>query len=105
VSPSAKVKSSIVSEGCQIFGEVEHCVVFPGVYIGTGAKVTNSVIMPEAVIEEGSVIDKAIVGAKAVIKQGCFICSEIGKSQQIAVVAEEMVVSPENQAQLCGKEK
>ncbi|MEG6585391.1 glucose-1-phosphate adenylyltransferase [Dendrosporobacter sp. 1207_IL3150] len=105
LSTSAKVRSSIVSEGCQIFGEVEHCVVFPGVYIGTGAKVTNSVIMPEATIEAGVIIDKAIVGGKAVIKQGSTICNKAGKSQEIAVVAEEMVVSPGTEAQLCGEEK
>ena len=49
---TAKVKSSIISEGCLIFGEVKNSVIFPDVHIGKGAVITNSVVMAGVHIEE-----------------------------------------------------
>ncbi|HEY3424584.1 MAG TPA: glucose-1-phosphate adenylyltransferase, partial [Negativicutes bacterium] len=46
VGAAAKVTRSLVSEGCAVFGEVDHSVLFPGVHIGEGASVKDSVIMP-----------------------------------------------------------
>jgi len=93
LSPEAAVQCSVISEGCQIFGQVQHSVIFPGVYIGAGARVTNSVIMPEARIEANAMIDKAIIGSKATIKEGCRIVGGEGL-QDIAVIGEEMIVNP-----------
>ena len=92
---TAKVKSSIVSEGCLIFGEVKNSVIFPDVYIGKGAVVKNAVIMAGVHIEENVVIDKAIVGRKAVIKQGATIsATHEPDGQKIVVVAADMVIPP-----------
>ncbi|MDU2063981.1 MAG: glucose-1-phosphate adenylyltransferase [Sporomusaceae bacterium] len=71
IAPTAKVKDALISEGSQIFGEVEHSVIFPGVVVGEGAKIIDSVIMPYAVIEPGAVVTKAIVCRKATIEEGC----------------------------------
>jgi glucose-1-phosphate adenylyltransferase len=104
LAATAKVNSSIISEGCQIFGEVEHSVVFPGVYIGAGTKVTNSVIMPDAKIEADVVIDKAIIGRNAFISAGSRVVgSTVDGQQEIVVVAEDRVVLPETEVQVCGK--
>lgn len=104
LAATAKVSSSIISEGCQIFGEVEHSVVFPGVYIGAGTKVTHSVIMPDAKIEADVVIDKAIIGRNAFISAGsCVIGSTVDGQQEIVVVAEDRVVLPETEVQVSGK--
>ncbi len=104
LAPTGKVKSSIISEGCRIFGEVEHSVVFPGVYIGAGTKVTHSVIMPDVKIENNVVIDKAIIGRNAFITAGSQVaCRPAGEHQEIAVVAQEQVVLPEPSAELGGK--
>lgn len=112
---TAKIKSSIVSEGCLIFGEVKNSVVFPDVYIGKGAVVKNAVIMAGAHIEDNVVIDKTIVGSKAVIKQGAIISAahELD-GQQIVVVAADMVIPPyttvkasiscQANEEFCGKE-
>ena len=47
----AKVKNSMLADGCIVEGEVENSVIFRGVKIGKGAKVKNCVIMQDTVIE------------------------------------------------------
>jgi len=76
IAPESKIKSSLVSEGSRVFGEVENSVIFPGVYIGPGAIVKQSVIMPYAAIGSGAFVDKAIVGRKTVIENGARIGGE-----------------------------
>ena len=89
VGPNASVKRSMVSEGAQVLGEVEHSVIFPGVRIGKGAKVTNSVVFPMTVIEEGAVVDHAILAQDVVVKGGAKVQ---GNEGEIAVVAESETV-------------
>ena len=92
---TAKVNSSIISEGCLVYGEVQHSVIFPDVYIGTGAVVKNSVIMAGVHIEDNVVIDKAIIGRKAVIKQGATVAaSTTEEGQDIVIVAANMIIPP-----------
>lgn len=43
-----------------ICGEVKNSVIFPGVRIAKGAKVSNSVIMPFAKIEADAVVEKLL---------------------------------------------
>ena len=40
---TAKVKNSLISDGCLIEGTVENCILFRGVKIGKGAVVKNDV--------------------------------------------------------------
>jgi glucose-1-phosphate adenylyltransferase len=91
---TSKVKGALISEGSQIFGEVEHSVIFPGVIVGEGAQVVDSVIMPYAVIAPGAVIHKAIICRKAVISEGCFIGTEnlSDPTSTVTVIAENAVV-------------
>jgi glucose-1-phosphate adenylyltransferase len=95
IAPTAKVKRALISEGSQIFGEVDHSVIFPGVIVGEGAQVVDSVLMPYAVIAPGAVIHKAIVCRKAVIKEGCFVGAEnlSDLASEITVITENSVVS------------
>lgn len=92
VGPKAKVKNSLVSEGSMIFGEVRNSVIFPGVHICPGAKVTNSVIMPFCRIESNAVVDKAIVAERATVKEGVQLFNE---DKSIVVVPEGEVVELE----------
>ena len=88
----AKVTCSMLNEGSMIMGEVDHSVLFSGVKIGKGAKVTNSVIMPFTVIEENAVIDHAIVAQNCVISAGAHVA---GSEGAIAVVPEGETVTAE----------
>ncbi|WP_415971853.1 sugar phosphate nucleotidyltransferase, partial [Anaerotignum lactatifermentans] len=60
-APGAKVKESLVSDGSEIYGEVNHSVLGPEVVVKAGAVVKDSIIMGGTVIEEGCVIDRCII--------------------------------------------
>ena len=72
-SASAKVLDSVVTEGCEIDGEVTRSVLSNGVSVGKGSRVIGSVVFPDATIGAGCVVDKAIIGDRAVIEDGCVI--------------------------------
>lgn len=63
----ARVSSSLIAGGVTVLGEVDNSVIFPGAYIGVGAKVKNSVIMPYSRLEQGATVDGAIVIPNTVI--------------------------------------
>lgn len=67
---AAKVHCSIISEGATVLGEVENSVVFPGVYIGAGARVKDSVVMHYARLESGTTVEGAIITANTVLSPG-----------------------------------
>ena len=94
IAQSAKVRGALISEGSQIFGEVDHSVIFPGVIVGAGAQVVDSVIMPYAVIAPGAVVHKSIICRKAVIGEGCFIGAEdlSDQTSAVTVIAENVIM-------------
>lgn len=104
LSSSAKVKQSMLNEGCIIHGEIEHSVVFNDVYVGKNSKISNSIIMPNVRIEDDVVINKAIIGEGAVINKGCVIGCEDKDSIRFKtneinndiVVVEEYSIIKEN---------
>lgn len=57
---NAKVKNSLVADGCIIDGVVENSIVFRNVRIEKGARVKNSILMQSTVIEEGAELDYCI---------------------------------------------
>ena len=63
ISADAKLRNCYITEGCEIFGEIDHSVIFEGVTVGKGAKVEDSIIMPGAVIGRDAVVYKSIIGA------------------------------------------
>lgn len=89
IGETAKIKNSLITEGCVIEGEVENSVLFSGVHIEKGAKVTNSVIMCDTVIGKNSTVDKAIFGRKVVVKDNL----EIAGKSEILLVEEDRVVT------------
>lgn len=94
IGKDAKVKNSLVVEGCTVYGEVENSVIFQGVHVGKNTVIKNSVIMTNAYIEDDVIIDKAIIGNDVVVKRG----SKIGDGKKIAVVASENEISLKEEA-------
>ena len=64
---NASIKTSIVSEGAQIYGSIEHCVISKNVTIEEGAVVKDSIIMEGCVIGKNAVLDRVIVDQNTVI--------------------------------------
>ena len=92
----SKVTNSIISEGCMIFGEVNHSIIFPDVHIGKGAVIKNSVVMAGAHIEENVIVDKAIIGRKTVLKKGVTVAApDILGTQEIIIVTADTMIPPQ----------
>jgi glucose-1-phosphate adenylyltransferase len=75
ISDKANLSGSLISEGCEVYGEVHNSVLFQGVIIEEGAVVKDSVIMNKCIIRKGSYIEKAIIAENA----------EIGENVKIGV--------------------
>ena len=65
--PDAKVKTSIVSDGCEVYGEIYDSILGPNVVVKKGAVVKGSIIMGDTVIGEDSQLDRCIVDEGSII--------------------------------------
>ena len=64
----AKVKNSLIADGCIIEGEVENSLLFRGVEIQKGAKVKNSILLQDSFVGENSHINFVITDKNVIIK-------------------------------------
>ena len=62
-APEAKIRNSYITEGCEIYGDIEHSIIFEGVTVESGAKIEDSIIMPGAYVDANARIYKSIIGA------------------------------------------
>lgn len=85
IAKGATVSDTLITEGCEVYGHVNHSVLFAGVIIEEGAKVESSVIMPGSIIRRGAVVCRSIVAENAVIGAGAIVGEEEGN---IAVVGQ-----------------
>ncbi|MDE6550486.1 MAG: glucose-1-phosphate adenylyltransferase [Clostridia bacterium] len=91
----AVISNSLITEGCEIDGDVVNSVISTGAEVCRGAKVSHSIVMPGAKVCEGASVAYAIIGAGAVIGSG----AKVGKEQSgkdgnydISVVAPNYTV-------------
>ncbi|MDR1619435.1 MAG: glucose-1-phosphate adenylyltransferase subunit GlgD [Clostridiales bacterium] len=68
--PTADVKNSIVASGCIVEGEVRDSLLFRGVYVAKGAKLSNCIVMQGSQIHENASLDCAILDKTVVVKRG-----------------------------------
>ncbi len=73
VSADAKVQNSMITEGCEVYGDVDFSVLFSDVTVEEGATVKDSIIMPNTVIKSGAVVQYAIVAEGAVIESDAVV--------------------------------
>lgn len=76
VGENASIVHSIVTEGCEIFGDVENSVLSYNSFIGEGAEVSYSVLMPKVKIMPGAKVKYSIIGEGSVIAEGAVVGSE-----------------------------
>ncbi len=95
IGATAKVKNSLISEGCTILGNVENSVVFPGVYVAENAYVKDSVVMTNARILSDAEVLKAIVGTGAVINGP----NKIGDGNEVTLIDDGKNVKPSHKAE------
>jgi glucose-1-phosphate adenylyltransferase len=73
IGATASVQNSTISEGGNIYGNVDFSVLFSGVTIEEGAEIRDSIIMPGARIKKGAKVQYAIVAENAVIGANAFV--------------------------------
>ncbi len=83
IAKGATVKDSLITEGCEVYGNVNHSILFAGVIIEEGAKVESSVIMPGSIIRRGAVVRRSIIAENAEVGPGAFVGEDAGN---IAVI-------------------
>jgi len=67
-SPEAKVKNSLIADGCQIFGEVENSIIFRGTKIGKGTVVKNCILFQDTFTGENVKLNCVIADKNVVIR-------------------------------------
>jgi glucose-1-phosphate adenylyltransferase len=87
IATGAVAKNCLITEGCEVYGRVEHSVLFAGVQVLEGASVVDSVVMPGAVIERGATVVRAIIAEDAVIGAGAKVGEAAGA---IAVIGQNV---------------
>ena len=73
ISADAKIENSLISEGCEVCGNVDFSILFSGVTVEKDPNVMNSLIMPGAKIESGATVKYSIIAENAVIKSGAVV--------------------------------
>ncbi|MDF2878455.1 MAG: glucose-phosphate adenylyltransferase, partial [Clostridia bacterium] len=63
----AVLQQSLISEGCEVYGEVYNSILGPRVIVEEGAVVSNSIIMAETIIKAGAHLDTCIISEKCEI--------------------------------------
>ncbi len=73
VSGTAKLENSMITEGCEIEGEVDFSVLFANVKVEEGANVKYSIVMPGTVIKKGATVQYSIVAENSVIEEDAVV--------------------------------
>lgn len=67
-SPDAKVKNSLIADGCQIFGEVENSIIFRGTKVGKGTVIKNCILFQDTFTGENVTLNCVIADKNVVIR-------------------------------------
>ncbi|MBR3691086.1 MAG: glucose-1-phosphate adenylyltransferase subunit GlgD [Clostridia bacterium] len=65
-----EISNCTVADGCLLSGSATDSVLFRGVTIGRGAKVTSSILMQDCIIEDGAVVENCILDKNVRITAG-----------------------------------
>jgi len=76
IAPTGSIQNTLITEGCEIYGTVEHSVLSAGVVVEEGAVVKNSVIMGNVRIRKNATVEYAILGENTVVATGQTVGTE-----------------------------
>ena len=98
IGSDATIVNSMISEGCQIDGTVNHSILFPGVVVEKGATVEAAVVMGGTVIKAGASVKHCIVAENVTIEEGATVGAmpegglNIAEPGEVATVGSDVVV-------------
>jgi len=96
IGASATIRRSMINEGCIVFGEIEHSVLFYGVHVGEGSLIKDSVIMPNVKIGKNVTIYRAIIGEGTIIEDGCTVGDPSAPEAPITLIGDNVTISLSN---------
>lgn len=67
-SPDAKIKNSLIADGCEIYGDVENSIIFRGTKIGKGTVVKNCILFQDTFTGENVKLNCVISDKNVVIR-------------------------------------
>lgn len=67
---NASVRNSFIADGCMIKGEVENSILFRGVTVDSGVKISNSVILKNCHIGSNTTLDYCILDKETQVGDG-----------------------------------
>ena len=79
VSDPACVVTTLVTDGCEIYGSIAYSVLFENVTVEEGASVEYSLVMPGAVIKKGAKVRYSIIAENVVVEEN----ADIGGDPQV----------------------
>ena len=101
ISKGAVVENSMITEGCEIEGNVDFSVLFTNVTVEEGATVKYSIVMPGTVIKKGAVVQYSIVAENVTVEEGATVGQapeEMGADEWgVAVVGSGVTVGKNTQ--------
>lgn len=85
----ASVNNCLIADGCTIEGEIENSIIFRGVHVSKGARVSNSIIMQDAVIQAGCELDYMVMDKEVIVRENTRL---IGDFKHPIIIAKGEVV-------------
>jgi len=73
IADSAEIHNSIIYTGCVVKGQVSDSVIFPGVIVEEGAKISKSIIMFDSIVRKKSIVNESILDTDIIINENCEI--------------------------------
>ena len=93
IGESAVIGNSLITEGCEIYGEVHNSVLFSGVVVEEGATVRDSVIMNNVVIKRGATVDYSILDSDVSVGEKASIGKPKDTSRGITVIGAGLPIA------------
>ncbi len=87
VGEEAKVRNSVLAEGCEIYGTVENSVLFSNITVEKGAVIRDSVVMSNCTIKAGARVEYSILDSNVVVGENARVGENMQDAKGIAVVA------------------
>ena len=73
IADTAKVEHSLITDGCEVAGQLDYSILFENVTVEEGASVDYSLIMPGAVIKKGAKVKYSIIAEDVVVEENATI--------------------------------
>lgn len=87
--PEAKTSNSLIADGCKIEGEVDHCIIFRGVTVEKGARLSHCVLMQGTHVGANATLQYAIADKNVHINPGRMLMGH--ESYPIAIAKDSKV--------------